>query len=159
VRRASCSSTVHGFLFPLPQNQTPRAPRVATTHDDEGEAADRSRSSLQPCRRRGGGRFSRSSSSATAGQSAHCPPHHPLGSARQRVPSFFCSLWLLCGCGRCVGSVRVLLIRCWFDLLCRVGKTSLMNQYPWLDPPDASRLVPSPCLVFPSANRLSCAIP
>jgi hypothetical protein len=43
-----------------------------------------------------------------------------------------------CGCGCCgcgVGSVLVGLILCWFDLFCRVGKTSLMNQYPWLDPP------------------------
>jgi hypothetical protein len=86
-------------------------------------------------------------------------PITPLDLLASGLLVFFCSLWLLCGCGRCVGSVRVLLIRCWFDLLCRVGKTSLMNQYPWLDPPDASRLVPSPCLVFPSANRLSCAIP
>jgi hypothetical protein len=74
--RASSSSA--DLFFLCPPNRTPRAPRVATTHDGEDEAADRSRSSLQPCQRRGGGRFSRSSSSATAGQSATLPIALPI---------------------------------------------------------------------------------
>jgi hypothetical protein len=84
VRELPCFS---GFPFAAPQ--TPRAPRGSRPDDDkrrEGPIAIG-----QPCRRRGGGHSSRSSSSATAGQPIAPSPLLPpptrlprpsLGSAR-----------------------------------------------------------------------------
>jgi hypothetical protein len=97
------------FFFPRTRLLVRLASRRYTTTSGEGEAGDQSRSSLQPCRRRGGGRSSRSSSSAIAGQSAHCPPHHRLGSACSWIPdSFFLSSGYILRL-----RLRLLRLRCW----------------------------------------------